>query len=75
MQVRVKLMGTLRKKTPPGGVLELSDDATVGHAIDALNIARDRVQVVTVNGDLQRDYTVSLNADDELTILAPVGGG
>ncbi len=75
MQVRVKLMGTLRKKTPPGGVLELSDDATVEQAFEALNVARDRVQVVTVNGDLERDYTVALNPDDELTILAPVGGG
>jgi len=68
-------MGMLKSKTPDGGVLELNDDATVADALDQLQIAPPGVQVLTVNGQLQRDRNRRLCAGDELAVLPPVGGG
>ena len=75
MQVRVKLMGILKSKTPDGGRLELADGATVEDALGALDIDRSRVHALSVNGTFERDMTRSLSAEDELMVLAPVGGG
>ena len=75
MIVRVKLMGTLKAKSPPGGTLELAAGATITDALQALNIAADSVQVFTVNGSLERNRDRVLAANDELSILPPVGGG
>lgn len=75
MIVRVKLMGTLKAKSPPGGTLELAAGATIADALQALNIAADSVQVFTVNGSLERNRDRVLGANDELSILPPVGGG
>ena len=75
MQVRVKLMGVFKPKTPAGGILDISDGATVESALNELDIPVQRVQVVTINGTFERDYSRALEPDDELTVLAPVGGG
>jgi molybdopterin converting factor small subunit len=75
MQVRVKLMGMLKKKTPPNEVLELPDGATLEEAVQALGIRLDSAQVFTVNGQLERNRSRSLADHDELTILPPVAGG
>ena len=72
MQISVKMMGVLKDKTPPGDTLELPDGATVD---DALDVPRKLVQIFSINGDLMRDFDRTLEADDELTILAPVAGG
>ena len=75
MLVRVKLMGLLKEKTPPGGTLELSSGMSISHALDELEIPVDGVHVFTVNGQLVRDKTRVLAEDDELTVLPPVSGG
>ena len=75
MQVRVKLMGLLKAKTPPNGKLDVPDGATIEQVLTALDIPATHVQTVFVNGRLERDRTRQLSPDDELTILAPVGGG
>ena len=75
IQVHVKLMGMLKEKTPDGGMLELADGATVAAALERLQIPPQSVQLVTLNGQLVRDPNRPLTADDELTILPPVGGG
>ena len=75
MIVRVKLMGTLKAKSPPGGTLELAAGATIGDALLALHIDPNSVQVFTVNGSLERNRERKLAANDELSILPPVGGG
>ena len=75
MQISIKMMGVLKDKTPPGKTLELPDGATVNDAMDALDVPRKLVQIFSVNGDLMRDFDRTLEADDELTILAPVAGG
>ena len=75
MQVRVKLMGILKQKTPDGGRLDLADGATVEDALSALDIKQVRVHAFSVNGTFERDLKRPLCADDELMVLAPVGGG
>ena len=75
MQIRVKLMGLLKDKTPADGALDLPAGAAIEDALKALEINLDGVQVFTVNGQLVRDKRHALAAGDELTVLPPVGGG
>jgi sulfur carrier protein ThiS len=75
MQIRVKLMGRLKAGTPPGGTIAVADGATIADVLRELAIAPDAIQVVTVNGQFERDRNRSLAPDDELTVVPPVGGG
>jgi molybdopterin converting factor small subunit len=75
MQIRVKLMGTLKARTPPGGALEVADGATIDDVLRALSIESPALRVFTVNGQFERDRNRVLAADDELTAVPPVGGG
>ena len=75
MEIRVKLMGGLKKKTPPGGTLELKDGSSIQKALDLLELGGRRVNAVSINGEIERDFTRVLKAEDELLVLPPVGGG
>ena len=75
MRITVKLMGVLKEKTPRDAQLELDDPATIAGALEALEIPAGTVHVFLVNNNLERDTDRALAADDELTILPPVGGG
>ncbi len=75
MRIKLKIMGTLKKKEPPDNTLELTADATITDALTALQIPHESVQVFTVNGQLVRQLDHPLVDGDQLTILPPVGGG
>jgi sulfur carrier protein ThiS len=75
VEIRIKLMGMLKDKAPPGGTLDVSEGATIEDALTALKIPVDSVQVFTINGQLVRDRARRLNTGDELSVLPPVGGG
>ena len=75
MQVRVKLMGVLQEKTPPAGKLQVVDGASIADVLATLDIESSRVQNILVNGKFEKDQSRSLSEDDELMLLAPVGGG
>lgn len=75
MNVRVKIMGVLKDKTPSGDALEVPDGATIKDVLVALDVPVERVQMCTVNGDLEADRGRVLSDDDELTVIPPVGGG
>jgi len=75
MQVRVKLMGMLKARTPSGGVVEVADSATIDDVLRALDIAPQTIKVFTVNGAFERDRSRVLMANDELSVIPPVGGG
>ena len=75
MKINIKLMGVLKDKTPADGTLELPDGATIADALGVLDISTDTVQVCTVNGKLERDLQRPLAADDEFSVVPPVGGG
>lgn len=75
MQIHLKLMGTLKDRTPPGGTLGIADGATIGDVLRVLGIDPQAIRVCTVNGELTRDRDRVLCADDELAVIPPVGGG
>ena len=75
MQVSVKLMGFLKEKTPGGGSLALSEGATIADVLTQLEIPPASVQVLMVNGSIERNRDRVLQAGDALSILPPVGGG
>jgi len=75
MKISVKLMASLRDRTPEGGVLELPDEATVNQALEALEVPGDHVHLVMVNNQMEKDRDRALAADDELIVLPPVGAG
>ena len=75
MQIRLKLMGTLKARTPPDGTLDVAAGATVDDVLRAVGIDPQAVRVCTVNGVLERDHRRVLDAGDELVVIPPVGGG
>ena len=75
MEIRIKLMGVLRDKTPEGGALQMSENGTIRDALEALEIPSEIAQTFTVNGQLSHDHSRVLSNSDELTVFPPVGGG
>ena len=75
MQIRLKLMGMLKARTPPGGALEVADGATIDDVLRAVEITSPAIRVFTVNGQFERDRSRVLAANDELAAIPPVGGG
>ncbi len=75
MQIQVKLMGVLKKLTPEGGALDLDDGSAIRDALTALDLPTKRINAVSLNGKIERDFSQPLKAGDELTVLPPVGGG
>lgn len=75
MKIQLKLMGMLKDRTPPDGLLELQEAATIGDVLQRLEIASDGVQVFSVNGSIERNQDRELTDGDDLTVLPPVGGG
>jgi sulfur carrier protein ThiS len=75
MQIRLKLMGMLKARTPPGGTLEVADGATIDDVLRAMDITSPAIRVFTVNGQFERNRSRVLAANDELSAIPPVGGG
>ena len=75
MQIQVKLMGMLKSQTPPSGLLELADGASIGDVLQILKISRDSVQLFIVNGRIVRDPQHVLADSDEFSATPPIGGG
>jgi len=75
MQICVTLMGSLKVNSPEGNKIELPDGSTIDDLLAALNVDPAFVATVMVNGKPQKDRTRVIVADDELTLLPPVGGG
>ena len=77
--VQAKLFATLRRYYPELAIgeamtVDLADDATVEELLEKLDLPRDEVKVVFVNGVIQKPQ-YSLSDGDEIGIFPPVGGG
>ncbi len=77
MQVRVKLMGTLRSQLPPGGsgAVEAEPGTTVAALLARLGIDGVRIHLVMVNGEMATDRQRVLADGDDVTVFPPVAGG
>jgi molybdopterin converting factor small subunit len=75
MTIRVKLMGSFRSKTPPGGRIEVPSGATLVEGLEKLGITPSHVHMVLVNGAMEKDHSRALADSDELTVFPPVAGG
>ena len=75
MTLNLTLMGALKAKAPTDNRIELSEGANINDVLAALDIAGEQVQIVMVNGKPRPDRTHALADGDELTFVAPVGGG
>ena len=58
MEIRLKLMGVLKGKTPAGDVVDLSAGATIANVLEALDISAESVHTFFVNGKVERDHGV-----------------
>jgi sulfur carrier protein ThiS len=80
MQIRVKLMGTLRSKAPAGTTggqvaLEVAPAVSVASVLEHLGISSGQVHLVLVNGEMTPDRSRPVAEGDELTVFPPVAGG
>lgn len=75
MEVKLTLMGALKAKSPPSNRLGVNDGTTIAGVLEALDIAAEQVQIVMVNGKPQPNRETAVADGDELTVIAPVGGG
>lgn len=75
MEIQVKLMGALKAKSPPENRIEIPENSTINDVLQALDIESRQVQIVMVNDKPQPDRSRTVQPGDELTVLAPVGGG
>ena len=78
MTVKVKLLGTLRKYSPPDSPGEVTVDVPSGTTVSDLaqRIVKSRAPVLAcaVNGRTRRLNTV-VNEGDEVILLSKLGGG
>ena len=75
MQVRVTLMGSLKPKRPPNGVVDIEEGASIDALLASLDIDPTQVQVILRNNKSQLDRSQQLSDGDQLTMIPPVGGG
>lgn len=75
MQIKLRLMGSLRDRMPSAGELEIPEQTTVNELLEILEIPEKRVQVISINNQFEHDRDRLLQADDQVTILPAVVGG
>lgn len=73
MNVKIKLFASLRKFGPDEQMIELPDNATIGDAINSLNIPKIALLKI-VNGE-HRPVKHQLKDGDELALFPPIAGG
>jgi molybdopterin converting factor small subunit len=74
MRVRVKCFATLSHHTPPDGVLELDDRATVAAMLPRLGLSPEDIKLVFINSKNSELETV-LAEGDQVGLFPAVGGG
>ena len=75
MQIRVNLMGGLKKQSPEGNMLAVTEGASINDALAALGLSATQVQIVMHKGRPQPNRETTLADGDEITVVPPVGGG
>ena len=74
MKVKIKLFATLRKFGPDEQEVDLPENATIGDAINLLNLPKEIPLLKIVNGE-HRPPKHPLKDGDELALFPPIAGG
>jgi hypothetical protein len=69
LTIELSLMGSLRTKNPPGGVIGLPAGSTLQHLLDRLGIAVGQVQTICINDCFEHDYQRVLHDQDSIAVL------
>jgi len=72
--VKVKLFATLRNELGKEVDFEYREGLKIQDVIEALNINREKVSIMLINGVHQK-ADAPLKDDDKLFLFPPVGGG
>ncbi|NLX62237.1 MAG: MoaD/ThiS family protein [Tissierellia bacterium] len=74
MKVEVRLFAHLRQGREKSQIMELDEGTTISDIIKALNIDKDQVAIMLLNG---RDgpETREVKDGDVISLFPPVGGG
>jgi molybdopterin converting factor small subunit len=74
MKVKVKLFTTLREGRGKELMVELEEGDTPQKVIDILNIKKEDVAILLINGR-SAEFDAKLAEGDVLSLFPPVGGG
>lgn len=74
IEIEVRYFATLRKDNKKKEVLILEDELTTGELIDDLQIPREEIAILLVNG-IKSGFDVSIKDKDIISLFPPVGGG
>lgn len=74
MQVKVKLFASLRQGREKECIIETQEDAAVSDIISTLQIAKEEIAILLING-INGRYDQQLSENDVLAIFPPMGGG
>lgn len=74
MKVKVKLFATLRQDRFSEQDFEFSEGSDVDSVLKMLNLERDDVPIIFINGR-HADFNSVIKEKDEVALFPPVGGG
>lgn len=74
MEIKVRLFATFREGRGKEIIMDFPQGATPIDVIEKLNICKDEVAILLINGR-DGDFVVELNQGDVISIFPPVGGG
>ena len=74
MQIKVRLFATLRENRGKELTVELIEEHTVTEIIRQLNISKEEVAILLINGR-DGEFDTKLKEEDVVSIFPPVGGG
>ena len=74
MKIEVRLFATFRQGREKKQILDLNDDTTILDILNILNIDKEEVAILLLNG-MDGSFDRKLKNEDVLSIFPPVGGG
>ena len=72
--IEVRYFATLRSKGIKKETIEVSDESTTSKLLEKLNIKKEDVAILLVNGIIQTS-DIKLKDKDIVSLFPPVGGG
>jgi molybdopterin converting factor small subunit len=79
MEIDLRLFASLRKKLPSEvrgkASIPLEEGATIADLIKKMDIPEHLAQMVLVNGNQEKERTLTLKDGDVVSIFPPVAGG